>query len=261
MTRKAVLALTFDNMGSAQAVGNRKIGAPGPDDIGPAGYPEVIALLAELDLKATFFLEGWNALHNPDAVRRLVDNGHEVAIHGWAHEPIGSLEAVDVERVLTDAFAAFRRIGIVPQGFRAPGGQRGPYALPILRRLGFTYDSSVDHAFNDAKDALVPAPRLIDGDFPNLPWQWSSIDYYHYAMHPAGERTPEELRAAFITKLRRLEAEGGTQTFIFHAFVSCGTPDRENALRAVLEYAKNSSAIDVLTARGTVERLRAAGRI
>ncbi|NML87950.1 polysaccharide deacetylase family protein [Sphingobium sp. TB-6] len=235
-------------MGSAQAVGKREAAGPGSDDLGPAGYPEAIALLSETGLKATFFIEGWNALHNPQAVRRLVEAGHEVAMHGWVHEAIGSLEQVDVERVLLDAYAAFRRIGITPLGFRAPGGWRGPHVLPILRRLGLLYDSSVEHGFDDPQDALAPAPHILEGDFPNLPWQWSSIDYFHYAMHPAGPQSPAQMKENFLGKLRKLEEDGGFQTFIFHAFVSCETEERSQALREILEYAERSAAIDVVTA-------------
>jgi len=258
MTHKpGTLCLTFDNMGSAALVGQGQLAGPGPDDIGPAGYPETLALLDKLDLKATFFVEGWNALHNPQAVRNIADGGHEVAVHGWVHEVLHTLDAIEVERVLTDAVAAFHNLGIKPEGFRAPGGKRGFSTLPILRKLGLRYDSSVDHAHNDAEENTPHAlPELLEGDFPTLPWKWSSIDYYHYYMHPEGEQSPDAVVRHYFEALSLLERTGGFCTFIFHPFVSCQTAERTDVLERILRKAIDSPNIDIVTAGVAAAALR-----
>ena len=255
--KRGTLCLTFDNMGSAVWVGQGKQGGPGPDDIGPAGYPEAIALLDSLGLKATFFIEGWNALHNPLAVRELADRGHEVGVHGWVHEVLHTLDAMEVERVLTDAVAALHNLGVKPKGFRAPGGKRGDYTLPILKKLGLRYDSSVDHAHDDAEENAPHAlPTLLDDDFPTLPWKWSSIDYYHYYMHPMGEQSPEEMANHYFQALWQLEQTGGFCTFIFHPFVSCQTAERIEVLERILRQAIDSPNIDIVTAASAASAIR-----
>jgi polysaccharide deacetylase family protein (PEP-CTERM system associated) len=45
----------------------------------------ILLLLAEADVKATFFCLGWIAERYPPLIRRLADEGHEVASHGFAH--------------------------------------------------------------------------------------------------------------------------------------------------------------------------------
>lgn len=46
----------------------------------------ILAMLDEHDTKATFFTLGWVAERYPNVVRRIVDNGHELASHGYGHE-------------------------------------------------------------------------------------------------------------------------------------------------------------------------------
>jgi peptidoglycan/xylan/chitin deacetylase (PgdA/CDA1 family) len=246
-------------MGSALAVGQGLVGGPGPDDVGPIGYPATLDLLDELGLKATFFVEGWNALHNPDAVRAIASRGHEVAAHGWVHEATHALDAVGVERVIADSLAAFAGAGVRPRGFRAPGGKRGPHLLTLLDRHGFTYDGSVDHGPTDPEDqARHPAPSMLDDHLVGIPWQWRHIDYYHYYMHPAGGRTPAEVERHFREAIDEIAGTDGFLTLIFHAFVSGHEGERLDALRAVLKHAAARDDVSIQTAGDVAAAVRSA---
>jgi peptidoglycan/xylan/chitin deacetylase (PgdA/CDA1 family) len=64
------VALTFDD---------------GPD---PASTPKFLRRLDELDVRATFFLLGAMVARAPGLARTLVDEGHEVAVHGWSHRSL-----------------------------------------------------------------------------------------------------------------------------------------------------------------------------
>jgi peptidoglycan/xylan/chitin deacetylase (PgdA/CDA1 family) len=248
---KGILCLTFDNMGSAVEVGQGKRAGPadGEPDIS-TGFPNVLELLDRLDVKATFFIEGWNALHYPRTLKRIAERGHEIGIHGWVHEVFHSLSAIEAERVLRDAQAAFRLLGIEPRGFRAPGGARGSHALCVLRKLGIQYDASVDDVAQDM------TPRLLEGEVPNVPWQWPMIDYYQYHMHPDGPRTPAQLELLWSEKLEQAAAERGLVTFIFHPFVSAVEAERFGVLTRLLTKAKDDSRLEVLTALQIAERLQ-----
>ncbi|MCY1429509.1 polysaccharide deacetylase family protein, PEP-CTERM locus subfamily [compost metagenome] len=253
LSDKGVLCLTFDNMGSAAQVGRRESSGPDPREEGlVTGYPRVLDLLDSLGLKATFFIEGWNALHHPEHVVELVRRGHEVGLHGWVHEVFHQLDRVDAERTLVDALAAFRNIGIEPRGFRAPGGLRGQYTLDILQKLGIVYDSSVDDP------AVNMTPHLLDGGIANVPWQWPLIDYYHYFMHPEGPRTPAQLEDFWSTQLEQTAANGGFLTFIIHAFVSGVDDERLAVSERVLKKAVADERLEILTASQVADRVLAA---
>jgi len=61
------IALTFDD---------------GPD---PEWTPQILDILKEKHVKATFFIIGANAAANPELVQRMVDEGHEVGNHTYTH--------------------------------------------------------------------------------------------------------------------------------------------------------------------------------
>lgn len=175
---RGVVCLTVDNLGSAADVGRGLRAGPDPLEPGLAvGLPRLLDLLRDLDVTATFFVEGWNALHHPRAVAAIARAGHDVGVHGWVHEGFCELTPMAAERVICDAIAAFRIIGLSPTGFRAPGAGRGPDRIPLLDRFGFRYDSSLED------DGIAPdmTPRLLMPTLAHLPWQWRMVDNYHYA--------------------------------------------------------------------------------
>jgi polysaccharide deacetylase family protein (PEP-CTERM system associated) len=107
----------------------------------------VLDLLDALGAKATFFVLGMTARNHPDSVRELASRGHDIAAHGFDHQPVflqGPDEfRRDVERSLEliDALTGRR-----PIGYRAPQfsfGRETPWAFEVLADLGFRYDSSL----------------------------------------------------------------------------------------------------------------------
>ena len=56
-------------------------------DDGPSEYTEkLLELLAAHNMKATFFMLDTEMKRNPDMVKRIVDEGHAVGVHGVTHE-------------------------------------------------------------------------------------------------------------------------------------------------------------------------------
>jgi peptidoglycan-N-acetylglucosamine deacetylase len=104
-------------------------------------------LLARHNVTATFFVLGWIADRHPRLVERIVQAGHEVASHGWAHRRVFELDERSFAEDLDRASAALEAAGAPrPIGFRAPEwsiNDRAPWALAVLARAGFLYDSSM----------------------------------------------------------------------------------------------------------------------
>ena len=49
---------------------------------------EILSLLDRHNARATFFVLGWVAARDPLIVRRIRAAGHEIASHGYWHEPV-----------------------------------------------------------------------------------------------------------------------------------------------------------------------------
>jgi polysaccharide deacetylase family protein (PEP-CTERM system associated) len=108
----------------------------------------ILDLLKEYAVKATFFTVGELAAEHPKLIERILNEGHELAFHGWSHDPLWIMSretfSMEVSRFLAWRDATFP--GVSVQGFRAPTfslDQQTVWAIPVLREYGFTYDSSV----------------------------------------------------------------------------------------------------------------------
>jgi len=258
------LCLTFDNLGSARAVRMGEMRRADPADAGVVtGYPRMLSLLEDLGVRATFFIEGWSVLHYPKTVEALMKKRHEIALHGWIHEDFAAQDELHVERYLTDGTAALELIGAKPTGFRAPGGVRGKFAIPVLESLGYTYDSSVDEYWKNSIETPanldVNAPHRLSKSLIALPWDWSMIDYYLYHMREAGHMTPADLKTYWIGIIEAAHKQKKTVTIICHAFCSGTDDERFQAIESVLKHAL--SLPNFVVANGESTAAAAAARL
>jgi len=105
------------------------------------GLPQLLAMLAEEHIRATFFTTGDAARRYPDAVQGIVDAGHELGCHGDTHRNFAALTADESDREIADASQSLRRFGPVVS-FRAPFLQLPARHLSLLQRHGYALDSS-----------------------------------------------------------------------------------------------------------------------
>ncbi|MCA8981738.1 MAG: DUF3473 domain-containing protein [Planctomycetes bacterium] len=111
------------------------------------GMERILGALERHDAHATFFFLGWIAEQHPDWVRRCLDDGHEVASHGYEHEFLWDLGPERFEEDLARTEGALEVAGAPrPIGFRASTftlTRKTWWAFETLARRGYLYDSSV----------------------------------------------------------------------------------------------------------------------
>ncbi len=118
----------------------------GPD---PTWTPQVLQVLRDNGVKATFCMVGTQAQAYPDMVKRVVAAGHRLCDHTVSHdtgmdhksEAYQSQQILDAERQITKASG-----GVRPMYYRAPGGAFTPYSRKLaashgMRPLGWNVDS------------------------------------------------------------------------------------------------------------------------
>ena len=109
----------------------------GPD---PIHTREVLDALDAHEAKATFFVIGKKAEQQRELVEEIVRRGHQVGVHGFAHDRLFSLRGS--KRVREDLERAIRVLenitGTTPLLFRPPIGHTNPTIARIAERLDLT---------------------------------------------------------------------------------------------------------------------------
>ncbi|MEU6349047.1 polysaccharide deacetylase family protein [Streptomyces sp. NPDC047072] len=170
----------------------------GPD---PTWTPEVLDVLREFGVKATFCMVGPQAQAHPDLVKKVVAAGHRLCDHSVSHdttmnkksEAYQSKEILDAERMITEASG-----GVRPMYYRAPGGAFTPYSRRLaasrgMRPLGWNVDSKDFE--RPGTDAIV---ATVEGELPNGPT---------ILFHDAGGDRSETVEALRLV-LPRLKEQG-----------------------------------------------------
>lgn len=93
-------------------------------DDGPCNNTlDILDILAEYDVQATFFCLGRLVDTYPDYVRKAYAAGHEIANHSYSHETLTKLDLDEAREQMHSADEAIKRaIGIEASVYRAPGG-------------------------------------------------------------------------------------------------------------------------------------------
>jgi polysaccharide deacetylase family protein (PEP-CTERM system associated) len=107
----------------------------------------ILELLDSKHTKATFFILGWVAEHQPRAIQAIVSAGHEIGCHSYAHQLVYSLTPEEFRADTRRAVATIQdACGASPRAYRAPSYSitaKSLWALEILAEEGFTLDSSI----------------------------------------------------------------------------------------------------------------------
>ena len=132
-------------------------------------------LLAEHKVKATFFVLAWNAEREPELVREIADQGHDIATSGVYHRNIREMSRDEFLFDLRRSRDLIEQATGKPvHGFRMPSGWLKPDQLWVfeeLAREGFVYDSSllpVLHHYR--KEPWRRFPHLVETDSGNI-WE------------------------------------------------------------------------------------------
>lgn len=179
---RVAAALSFDSDHESSTL---RWGESSPGKLSQGQYgarvaiPRIRKLLTRHDVPASFFVPAVVAELHPDEQRALVDEGHEIGIHGWIHELNSELPPTDERTLQMRAADVLERItGVRPVGIRTPSWDFSAHTLAISREMGLLYDSSL-MADDD------PYELLEDGEptgIVELPVEWIRDDAVYFNM-------------------------------------------------------------------------------
>jgi peptidoglycan/xylan/chitin deacetylase (PgdA/CDA1 family) len=232
------------------------------------GVPRLLRLLERRGVTATFFVPGFTADTYPDMVRQITAGGHEIAHHGYLHEPMQGITREQEASYLDRGLEALDRLGVTPVGYRAPWWELNWHSADLLVERGFRYDSS-----------------LLDGDVPyrftgesgrgslvEIPVDWTLDDWEQYAFYPGWTgsgviESPAKVHELWLLEARAHHAENGCFVLTNHPFIS-GRPSKAVALERLIADVQEMDGMWVTTlaeiaahTRATVNEVRSIPRI
>ncbi|MBF2073118.1 MAG: polysaccharide deacetylase family protein [Synechococcales cyanobacterium C42_A2020_086] len=145
------------------AAGQKVIALTFDDGPRPETTPQVLDILKQYNVKATFFLLGANVQQFPELSRRIVDEGHAVGNHTWNHV-VENASSADASHEIDDTTQLIADItGAKTSLFRPPDGRLDSKLVDYAkqRRYAVTLWSV------ESQDALVSAPLVLDNVLRN----------------------------------------------------------------------------------------------
>lgn len=147
-TNDKVVALTFDDGPSKRYT------------------TEILALLQQQEVKATFFITGKEAEQNPDEVSLLYQAGHQLGNHSFSHPRMVLMSPAAVASEIERTDAAIRAVGYQDEIlFRPPYGKKLfvlPWYLAQQQRKTIMWDLEPETAPSLAPDAQAMADYVIE---------------------------------------------------------------------------------------------------
>lgn len=149
------------------------------------GTARILDCLRDNGVRATFFCTANFAENAPELMRRIIDEGHEVAAHGcdhWQPKPSDVAKSKEIIERLT---------GVTVRGYRQP--RMFPVSESEIARCGYIYNSSLNPAFVPGRYMHLREPRncfMLDGvlQIPAsvTPWLRFPLFWLSYHHLPAG---------------------------------------------------------------------------
>ncbi len=166
-------------------------------DDGPSkrNTEEILSILDEFGIKATFFVIGENAKADPERILSIHNAGHELGNHTYTHAYISKISHDALLEEIQKTEAVLQEItGQKPTIFRPPGGYYNDSSIAVLKDLGYksilwsldTRDWSMPKSetivskvegrtqcgdiilFHDLEDKRLPTPTALRTIIPNL---------------------------------------------------------------------------------------------
>ena len=107
-------------------------------DDGPShATPEILDRLAAAGVKATFFVLTANVERHPAVARRLVKEGHVIALHGRTHRKLHRASVAEIDNEISSGLSDLKRMGLVSAPlYRPPHGLKNRSVFSVSKGQG-----------------------------------------------------------------------------------------------------------------------------
>jgi peptidoglycan/xylan/chitin deacetylase (PgdA/CDA1 family) len=144
------------------------------------GLDQLLAVLRRFALKATFAVPAVMARSHADRIRALIDEGHEIAAHGFKHEDVSGLGRTEEKQRLDLTTELLTKLtGRAPSGWFSLPRQGDPFAGGTIsaNTMALLVEAGYQYMGNGLADDI---PHYWVTDFASRRAMLTMPYYYHY---------------------------------------------------------------------------------
>jgi len=205
-------------------------------EFGLTGARRILDLAKSRGIPMTWFTPGFTIESHRAECDMVVEGGHEIAHHSWAHVPPAEQSRDEEEEDMLRANEAIEKLtGKKARGYRSPSWDLSENTLDLLEAQGFEYDSSLmagDYIpmmarRGDKAELGKPIVYGEDTSLIEMPISWTLDDHPHfeYMRTPSfvmpGLRPAREVMDSWYDEFVYMQAneEWGVLTYTMHPYV------------------------------------------
>jgi peptidoglycan/xylan/chitin deacetylase (PgdA/CDA1 family) len=256
-----IVCLTFDFDTQSGFIA-RGMTTPTPlsrGEFGAIASGRILKFLKDRSIKTTWFTPGFTIESWPKESAAVVEGGHEIGHHSWAHIPNANQNREEEEADLVRANENIRKLsGRTARGYRSPSWDLSAHTIDLLLKYGFLYDSSLMGADyipyrcrrGDVAELGKPYKFGEETSLIEMPISWSLDDHPHFEFI----RTPQTIAPGLQPARAVMQSwfdefaymckavDWGVLTFTMHPYV-IGRGYRMLALEDLVEKLANNGAV------------------
>jgi peptidoglycan/xylan/chitin deacetylase (PgdA/CDA1 family) len=141
-----VIALTFDD---------------GPNE---PYTSQILDILDNHGVRATFFLIGKNVELYPDTANRILSDGHVIGDHTYSHNANHAITNVGCKEINLTQKVIFDTVGVKPHLYRPPHGKKSPWELECIKKDNLIEVTWTDTTYDQLNETLASsfAQKIIE---------------------------------------------------------------------------------------------------
>ncbi|GAA5857316.1 hypothetical protein JCM8547_002215 [Rhodosporidiobolus lusitaniae] len=263
-------------------------GEDSPNDItrgmfaGEVGTPRLLRMFQKYGLKTTWFVPVHSLLTFPKEMAAVRDAGHEISMHGWAHENMTACTLEQQTEIVDDCIKQFTEfLGKPPKGWCSCWWQSSKEIDALLLARGVAYDHSsqahdcqphwsrnhswtkIDYKQKSATSWMKPLVKGEETDLLQIPANWYLDDLPPHMFMSNAKHTHGFVDVDVTLKLWKKHFEyfyREEEWFVFpltiHPDVS-GRPHVLLMLEELIEWLKTFDGVEFVTMEQINDEFRA----
>jgi peptidoglycan/xylan/chitin deacetylase (PgdA/CDA1 family) len=119
---------------------------------------QILDILATHDIKATFFVTGYNVGVYPETAERILAEGHVVGNHSYSHYANHALTNLGCRDLELGEKVIFETMGIRPHLYRPPHGKKSPWEEQYIKKENMilvNWSAAANDGFDRTPEAMA----------------------------------------------------------------------------------------------------------